>query len=417
MKKTIYICMICVCLATSVQAQALVGKVLSQIGEAGYEASMKKHRANQIVDYVARCVIKVDETSLASDGYLVKANNCFNLLEEEAPDGLDGTKFVVSDENVKEEFYTITTPEISSDDIRSNVLKKGFGTFEITEQDKKLVFKIFTRNEAIKRMERKTIKARIEENKGKDETPLILDYVSSCSIAALSRSSIYEHRIGEVSVSFDKNGKKKYIVKNISCVSLLPLEPGPNKMNKTDFIVHASGSSEKTFRITTPVIESKKIRDDLLSHKNIYVSINEMSDNRVEFIFQKEPLESNGDNLKKDGQQPDNNNQNEVSLEKEDVNKIFDYVSRCSVRAQTEGDGYSIKGNSCGFLLQLDDVPGNLNPQDFIVHEANKEDTTFTITTPVIDDDSIRQALIARDSFFVTIKETEDKKVDFIFRK
>ena len=106
-----------------------------------------------------------------------------------------------------------------------------------------------------------------------------------------------------------------------------------------------------------------------------------------------------------------------ASTKRHHSNQILDYVSRCAVTVQVKGDGYVIKDGVCGDFGELGEAPNNLDKNKFIIRDAGKGKATFTITSPVIEDDALRSALTARDNTFVTIEERKDKKIDFIVKK
>ena len=106
-----------------------------------------------------------------------------------------------------------------------------------------------------------------------------------------------------------------------------------------------------------------------------------------------------------------------MAMNRHRANEILDYVSRCAVTAQVQGDGYEIKAATCADLLSYEPAPNGLNSRGFIVSAAGPYDRTFEITTPVIKSDDIRDILVARGNYNVSIKETYDDKVRFIFNK
>ena len=106
-----------------------------------------------------------------------------------------------------------------------------------------------------------------------------------------------------------------------------------------------------------------------------------------------------------------------MAMNRHRANEILDYVSRCAVTAQVQGDGYEIKAATCADLLSYESAPNGLNGRDFVVSAAGHYDRTFEITSPVIKSEGIRDALVARGNYNVSIKETYDDKVRFIFNK
>ena len=125
---------------------AIIG-VLSIGGLAGYTMAMNRHRANQILDYVSRCAVAAQTKG---DGYVigdtsgetVSDTNCGALLPlENAPNGLGGaagneddvgSAFIVSAANADALDFTITTPAIASDDIRTALLNRSNTNVTIT---------------------------------------------------------------------------------------------------------------------------------------------------------------------------------------------------------------------------------------------------------------------------------------------
>ena len=121
---------------------AIIG-VLSIGGLAGYTMAMNRHRANQILDYVSRCAVAaqtkgdgyvIGEGALDANG--VPANNakCGTLLPlEEAPNGLEGSSFIVSKAGAATLTFTIATPKIKSQDIRTALLNRDNTNVTIKE--------------------------------------------------------------------------------------------------------------------------------------------------------------------------------------------------------------------------------------------------------------------------------------------
>ena len=100
---------------------AIIG-VLSIGGLAGYTMAMNRHRANQILDYVSRCAVAAQTKG---DGYVIAETNCGALLPlEDAPNGLSKTGFKVSAATAGTLWFTIETPSIASQDIRTALLNR-----------------------------------------------------------------------------------------------------------------------------------------------------------------------------------------------------------------------------------------------------------------------------------------------------
>lgn len=99
-----------------------IGAVISLVGLAAFLMAMNRHRANQILDYVNRCAI-VALTNY--DGYIVEDTLCGNMLSDKAPNGLNGMEFIVVGATGNQVKYTVTTPVIESDDIRTALLSRA----------------------------------------------------------------------------------------------------------------------------------------------------------------------------------------------------------------------------------------------------------------------------------------------------
>ena len=131
-----------------------------------------------------------------------------------------------------------------------------------------------------------------------------------------------------------------------------------------------------------------------------------------------------------------------MAMNRHRANQILDYVSRCAVAAQTNGDGYyigtvtrtpdgqgykyTVASTDCATLLPLENAPNALIGASFIVATAMPSDLTFTITTPAISSQDIRTALLNRDSVNVkittenggrTASSATDEKIKFTFNK
>ena len=99
-----------------------IGVMLSLVGLASLLMAMNRYRANQILDYVNRCAV----LALTNyDGYIVEDTLCGNMLSDKAPYGLDGMEFVVVGATGNQTKYTITTPVIESEDIRTALLSRS----------------------------------------------------------------------------------------------------------------------------------------------------------------------------------------------------------------------------------------------------------------------------------------------------
>ena len=75
------------------------------------------------MDYVNRCAAIAQAHG---DGYTIEDSYCGDMLSDEAPNGLDGKEFVVSKGSTGNELtYTVTTPYISSEDIRTALVGRA----------------------------------------------------------------------------------------------------------------------------------------------------------------------------------------------------------------------------------------------------------------------------------------------------
>ena len=113
----------------------------------------------------------------------------------------------------------------------------------------------------------------------------ILDYVSRCAVAAQTFGDGYY--IGKVSKSFDGQGNVTYTVTTGSCGDFLPLELGPNGMDKTKFYVASAGPEKLVFTVVTPSIASDDIRTALVNRDNTNVGIKSDTSKKVTFTFKK----------------------------------------------------------------------------------------------------------------------------------
>ena len=119
---------------------AIIG-VLSIGGLAGYTMAMNRHRANQILDYVSRCAVAAQTfgdgyyighvtKSFSTDGqgyvtYTVTEGNCGEFLPlEVGPNGLTASDFKVASVGPDKMTFTVVTPSIASDDIRTALVNR-----------------------------------------------------------------------------------------------------------------------------------------------------------------------------------------------------------------------------------------------------------------------------------------------------
>ena len=99
-----------------------IGAIISLVGLAAFLMAMNRYRTHQILDYRNRCAI----VALTNhDGYVVEDTYCGKMLSDDAPNGLNGMEFVVVGATGNQTKYTITTPVIESDDIRTALLSRA----------------------------------------------------------------------------------------------------------------------------------------------------------------------------------------------------------------------------------------------------------------------------------------------------
>ena len=99
-----------------------IAAIISLFGLAAFMMAMNRHRADQILDYVNRCAVVAQSNG---DGYEVGESRCGNLLADEPPYNLNGQDFIVSKATANEPTYTVTTPPIASDDIRTSLVDRS----------------------------------------------------------------------------------------------------------------------------------------------------------------------------------------------------------------------------------------------------------------------------------------------------
>ena len=135
---------------------AIIG-VLSIGGLAGYTMAMNRHRANQILDYVSRCAVAAQTfgdgyyighvtKSFNDQGvatYTVTDGNCGEFLPlEDGPNGLAKGSFVVASVGPDKMKFTVVTPSIASDDIRTALVNRDNTNVGIVSNGSKQV--VFT---------------------------------------------------------------------------------------------------------------------------------------------------------------------------------------------------------------------------------------------------------------------------------
>ena len=117
---------------------AIIG-VLSIGGLAGYTMAMNRHRANQILDYVSRCAVAsqtfgdgyyIGHVTKTFDNqgnvtYTVTQGNCGEFLPlEVGPNGMTASEFIVASAGPELMKFTVKTPSIASDDIRTALVNR-----------------------------------------------------------------------------------------------------------------------------------------------------------------------------------------------------------------------------------------------------------------------------------------------------
>ena len=134
---------------------AIIG-VLSIGGLAGYTMAMNRHRANQILDYVSRCAVaaqtlgdgyyignvtKTYSSTTQTYSYTSTSTTCGALLPlEVGPNALAATSFTIPPRGPADLDFTITTPDISSNDIRTALTNRDNINVNITASGNKVVF-------------------------------------------------------------------------------------------------------------------------------------------------------------------------------------------------------------------------------------------------------------------------------------
>ena len=134
---------------------AIIG-VLSIGGLAGYTMAMNRHRANQILDYVSRCAVAAQTfgdgyyighvtKSFDTQGnvtYTVTQGNCGEFLPlEVGPNGMTASTFIVASAGPDKMKFTVVTPSIASNDIRTALLNRDNTNVAITTAaDNKIQF-------------------------------------------------------------------------------------------------------------------------------------------------------------------------------------------------------------------------------------------------------------------------------------
>ena len=134
MKKILFV-LLCVCIASSAQAQ--LGDLLSA-SNSGAARAINRHNSNQILDYVSQCAVAVQTKR---GGIINPKDTCGSLLPYmDPPFSLEGRKFTISEDKKSGSTFIITTPEIESEKVRKNVLQRSNSIFDIKEAGKKVKF-------------------------------------------------------------------------------------------------------------------------------------------------------------------------------------------------------------------------------------------------------------------------------------
>ena len=103
---------------------AIIG-VLSIGGLAGYTMAMNRHRANQVLDYVSRCVV-VAQTS--GDGSTIKEENCADILDEDKPAALTTDATITAGNNSDD----ITVSYATTDKVAEAMVNRSTDNITIT---------------------------------------------------------------------------------------------------------------------------------------------------------------------------------------------------------------------------------------------------------------------------------------------
>ena len=110
-----------------------------------------------------------------------------------------------------------------------------------------------------------------------------------------------------------------------------------------------------------------------------------------------------------------------LAMSRHHANLILDYVNRCALLARVYRDTYATGDSYCGDLL-TDPAPLDLDGKEFVVRDAyNTETTTYTVTTPVISSERVRDALVARATSAANGEVIDiwdlNEKIEFTYRK
>ena len=132
MKKTLFTLLV-FCIACSAQAQIID---IFAHGASSSTAAVNRHHANQVLDYVSQCAIAAQ---MKNDGAINTKDTCGTLLPNtSAPLSLNGKKFTISEG--RDSTFTITSPTIEADDVRSNIVLRSNSMVSIKESGKKVKF-------------------------------------------------------------------------------------------------------------------------------------------------------------------------------------------------------------------------------------------------------------------------------------
>lgn len=133
MKKTLFI-LLSICIVSSVQAQIvdLLG------GSSATTTAINRLNATQLLDYVSQCAVAAQTKK---GGIIDTKDTCGTLLPYmDPPLSLDSRKFTISENKKNNSTFTITTPEIASDNVRKNVIQRSGSLVDIKEAGKKVKF-------------------------------------------------------------------------------------------------------------------------------------------------------------------------------------------------------------------------------------------------------------------------------------
>ena len=98
------------------------------------------------------------------------------------------------------------------------------------------------------------------------------------------------------------------------------------------------------------------------------------------------------------------------------ANMILDYVAACALEAQNKSGLTINTKDTCADLLPYSDAPAGLDAKKFVLSGGKKNDSTYSITTPDIESDAVRDDLLNMRHSIMTMKKT-GKKVRITFKR